>query len=155
MRALMAGALVMALAATAKAKAPTVEGLKWLEGSWTSTQTDGGLGEQTWLAPRAGTMMGVFRLIRKDKVEFAEVLTVTQREYGLVLTIRRFDKGLTPLPGEAEFTSTSQTATGTVFESKDAKLGRITWRTSKTGMEVQVIPAGTTKPVTFTYTRVR
>jgi hypothetical protein len=145
-------------AADAPPAGPSVKGLAWLGGSWTSQQTNGGVAEQAWLRPDAGSMLGVFRLVRKGKVEFTELLTVREEDYGLVLTIRRLGPNMQPLPGDkgglAEFVSTRQTPTGTVFESKDAKLERITWRTSSGGMEVQVIPRGSSRPVLFGYTRV-
>ncbi len=149
------------LAGSASADKPLVDNLGWLAGSWTSNQTDGGQGEQTWLGPRDGAMFGVFRLHKDGKLQFSEHLVIAAGMQGVTLTIRRFDANSEPLPaakgGLERFIVTRATATETVFEAMESRLSEITYRVTKNGMTVQVTPnlGPKAKPVRFDYTRAR
>ncbi len=148
----------LAFLATAAAETPSVAQLGWLAQSWQSQQTDGGLGQQVWLAPGGGSMLGVFRLTRRGKLEFAELLTIGPGKDGLTLTIRRLGRTLEPLEGKRSVTSfraTQITADKAVFESGTAQLTRISYLKTAKGMTVRVVPrvGGAEKPIEFHYTR--
>lgn len=146
----------MILIPAASARVPLTERLAWLAGSWHSEQADGAVGDQVWLAPVDGTMVGVFRLVKHGKLQFTEHLIVAGGDKGLTLTIRRFGKDHAPLPadkgGVERYVVTRAVDGAVTFETLDGKLDKITYTRTKTGMTVQVVPkiAGA-KPVEFHY----
>lgn len=75
----VAGALATA-AATGNAR---VEQLGWLAGHWT-TEKDGQSTEESWLAPRGGSMVGVGRTSDASTVHFWELLKIDTDEDGVV-----------------------------------------------------------------------
>ena len=54
----------------------------------------GGTGEEVWLPPAGGAMVGTFRLIRDDAVVFYELMTIVEEEGGVVLHIKHFGADL-------------------------------------------------------------
>jgi hypothetical protein len=67
--------------------------LSWLEGRWSGTHGDDSI-EEHWSAPVAGTMMGMFRLIREGKVVFFELITIEEEMNGAVMRVKHFSPGL-------------------------------------------------------------
>jgi hypothetical protein len=72
---------------------PAPDDLSWLEGSW-----KGRLGEETieetWSPPGGGTLMGMFRWIKEDRVSFYELIVIEQAEEGVMMRIKHFSPGL-------------------------------------------------------------
>ena len=82
--------------AAANAPAPlkaSVDQLAWIAGPWTGTLGDRTI-EQHWMAPLAGSMVGMYRSIRAGKPTLYELLAIEQdAEGGLVLRIKHFAPG--------------------------------------------------------------
>jgi hypothetical protein len=66
----------------------------WLAGHWVGPAL-GGEAEEIWSPPKAGSMMGMYRLVRGDKVIFYELLTLAQEGGSLVLRLKHFNPDLT------------------------------------------------------------
>jgi len=67
----------------------------WLEGSW---QGEWGprVAEQVWLAPKAGEMFGLFRLVESDKTLVIELFTLVEKDGGVNFYFRHFTPELLP-----------------------------------------------------------
>jgi Domain of unknown function (DUF6265) len=67
----------------------------WLEGRW---HGDWGprMAEQTWMAPKAGMMVGLFRLVENGKPLVIELFTLVQRPDGINFYFRHFTPELVP-----------------------------------------------------------
>jgi hypothetical protein len=84
-----------------QASAPTVTkpavlaDLAWLDGRW---RGDWGprLAEQEWMSPRAGLMMGIFRLVEDDKTLVIELFTLLEKPDGIKFRFRHFTPELAP-----------------------------------------------------------
>jgi len=63
--------------------------VSWLAGSWKG-EAFGGTAEEIWSQPVGGTMMGMFRLINKGKVEFSEFEEIVEQDNGLVFRVKHF-----------------------------------------------------------------
>lgn len=50
--------------------------------------------EESWLPPAAGRMVGVFRLVRGDSVQFYELVSLVEEEGSLVLRLKHFEPDL-------------------------------------------------------------
>jgi hypothetical protein len=68
-----------------------IEDFAWLAGHWRG-EGFGGVCEEVWSAPLAGTMMGTFRLVRDDEVQFYEILLLGRDERGFSLRVKHFSK---------------------------------------------------------------
>ena len=77
------------------AAAPTLSDFAWLEGRW---RGDWGprVAEQIWTAPKAGTMVGDFRLVENDKVLVIEFFTLLEKNGGINFYFRHFTPELVP-----------------------------------------------------------
>src|SRR5258708_26667491 len=68
---------------------PTLEDFSWLAGRW-----EGKLGpmtaEQQWMAPKNGTMQGLFRLTDTEKTIVIELFTIRESPVGIVSYFRPF-----------------------------------------------------------------
>lgn len=69
-----------------------VEDLAWLAGSWEGTGL-GGECEEIWSGPRAGSMLGLFRLFRDGEPEFYELMLLAEDAEGLALKVKHFTPG--------------------------------------------------------------
>jgi hypothetical protein len=67
----------------------------WLEGRW---RGDWGprVAEQVWMVPKAGMMLGDFRLIENDKVLVVELFTLVEKPGGINFYFRHFTPELVP-----------------------------------------------------------
>jgi Domain of unknown function (DUF6265) len=74
---------------------PRLADFAWLEGRW---RGDWGprLAEQVWMAPKAGMMLGDFRLIENDKVLVTELFTLVEKPGGINFYFRHFTPELVP-----------------------------------------------------------
>jgi hypothetical protein len=77
------------LAEGEKPAADSVEVMGWLAGRWTGDGL-GGRTEEIWAPPDAGTMIGTFRLIQKDKPVFYEFMSLLNTERGLAMRLKHF-----------------------------------------------------------------
>lgn len=67
--------------------------LSWIEGHWRG-EAFGGIAEEIWSAPEAGSMMFVFRHIINNKVNFYEAGAIMETPEGLVLKLKHFHGNL-------------------------------------------------------------
>ena len=63
--------------------------IAWLAGSW-SGQAFGNKFEEVWNPPAAGSMVGLFKLMNEDSVEFYELMTITSENSRLSLKVKHF-----------------------------------------------------------------
>jgi len=105
------GSALAALPALTRAEEPAeLASLAWLQGCWMQQAAERVVEEQ-WMAPRAGTMLGMSRTVRGDRLVAHE--SVLLRERG-----GRFEYAVSP-SGQAPtvFTSISVGANRVVFEN--------------------------------------
>jgi hypothetical protein len=83
------------LAPPQSAPGPKLSDFAWLEGRW---RGDWGprVAEQVWTAPKAGMMLGDFRLIENDKVLVVEFFTLVEKPGGINFYFRHFTPELVP-----------------------------------------------------------
>lgn len=72
----------------------TMSDVAWLAGHWVGPAL-GGEAEEIWSPPKAGSMMGMYRLVRDGKVVFYELQTLIQEGGSLVLRLKHFNPDLT------------------------------------------------------------
>lgn len=74
---------------------PKLSDFAWLEGHW---RADWGprIAEQVWTAPKAGMMLGDFRVIENDKVLVVELFTLVEKTGGISFYVRHFTPELVP-----------------------------------------------------------
>ena len=74
---------------------PVLDNFAWLEGRW---RGDWGprVAEQVWLGPKAGEMLGVFRLVEADKTLVIELFTFVEKSDGVDFYFRHFTPQLLP-----------------------------------------------------------
>jgi hypothetical protein len=74
---------------------PSLADFAWLEGRW---RGDWGsrVAEQAWLAPKAGEMSGLFRLVEGDKTLVLELFSLTETPEGINFYLRHFTPELLP-----------------------------------------------------------
>ena len=78
----------------AKSPHATMSDVAWLAGHWVGPAL-GGEAEEIWSPPKAGSMMGMYRLVRDGKVVFYELLALVQEGGSLVLRLKHFNPDLT------------------------------------------------------------
>lgn len=71
----------------------TIHQIEWMTGHWKG-EAFGGITEEIWSPPAAGTMMFVFRLIIDDEVNFYEIGHVREIENSLVFELKHFGADL-------------------------------------------------------------
>ncbi len=74
----------------------TLADFAWMAGDWTA-QFNGGVLEQHWFAPSAGTMIGSMRFVRNDQVRTVELYSAKQMPEGVKIWTRQFDSTLQPI----------------------------------------------------------
>jgi Domain of unknown function (DUF6265) len=76
-------------------KPATLADLAWLEGGW---RGDWGprVAEQVWMSPRAGLMVGTFRLVEDGKTLLIELFTFLEKRGGIEFRFRHFTPELAP-----------------------------------------------------------
>ena len=86
-------ALCFASLAAAQTPSPPAKlaDVAWLEGYW-SGEGFGGAADESWLPPRAGVMLGVFRSLKPDgSPSFYEILGIEETEGSLRLVVKHFN----------------------------------------------------------------
>ncbi|TPV56033.1 hypothetical protein FJ444_15480 [Aestuariibacter sp. GS-14] len=74
--------------------AATLEAVAWLAGHWRGNAF-GGVVEEVWSTPLGDSMMGAFKLVVDDTVEFYELETIVEQEGSLVFRLKHFSGDLT------------------------------------------------------------
>ncbi len=69
--------------------AHTLADFVWLEGHWQGNWGPRSA-EQVWMSPKAGLMLGTFRLVEDDKTLVIELLTLIQKPDGIEFRFRHF-----------------------------------------------------------------
>jgi hypothetical protein len=72
----------------------TLADIAWLEGRWTGPAL-GGLCEEIWSAPLAGSMVGMFRLLVDGTPVFYELQLLVEDRGSLVLRVKHFNRDFT------------------------------------------------------------
>ena len=81
------------LADVQKSPQASIEQVAWIAGHWKG-EAFGGITEEIWSPPQAGSMMASFRLINKDKVSFYEIEIIREVNGSLVLELKHFHNDL-------------------------------------------------------------
>tara|TARA_S200000501_G_scaffold104832_1_gene98261 strand:+ start:88 stop:558 length:471 start_codon:yes stop_codon:yes gene_type:complete len=74
----------------------TIESLSWLTGSWEGP-IGGNLLEETWLPPRAGTIVALVRSSNESGTNFVEIIIIKEINGTLELQLQLFDDSLKPI----------------------------------------------------------
>jgi hypothetical protein len=74
---------------------PKVSDFAWLEGRWRG-EWGPRVAEQVWMAPKAGMMLGDFRVIENDKVLVIEFFSLVEKPGGINFYFRHFTPELIP-----------------------------------------------------------
>ena len=77
-----------------KSPSAAIADMAWLAGRWVG-EALGGVSEEIWSEPRAGAMMGMYRLVRDGKPIFYELLTIVEENGSLMLRLKHFNADLT------------------------------------------------------------
>ena len=72
----------------------SIEDISWVAGHWRG-EALGGITEEIWSPPLGGSMMGSFKLVVNDEVNFYELETISEENESLLLKIKHFDAALT------------------------------------------------------------
>ena len=68
----------------------TLADVSWLVGSWTG-EAFGDTFEEVWNPPSAGSMVGMFKLLKDGEVSFYELVLLVEEEGSLSLKVRHFN----------------------------------------------------------------
>ncbi|MFS4466533.1 DUF6265 family protein [Maribacter sp. 2210JD10-5] len=71
----------------------SISEIEWMTGHWKG-EAFGGITEEIWSPPAAGTMMFVFRLISEGEVNFYEIGHIREIEGTLAFELKHFGKDL-------------------------------------------------------------
>jgi hypothetical protein len=131
----------------------------WLEGRWRG-EWGPRVAEQVWLAPKAGAMEGLFRLIESDKTLVIEFFTLVQKPEAITFYFRHFTPSLAPWEkSDATLLNLTRVdAKNSVFENpvsgmpKSATLTRIDADTYMSHSEL-VPETGDSQVIEITYKR--
>lgn len=70
-----------------------IASLGWLSGQWFGAALGGDV-EEVWLQPAAGTMAGVYRLVKEGRVVFYEIMTLGDSNGRTVMRLKHFHANL-------------------------------------------------------------
>ena len=124
----------------------TIDEIGWIQGSWTGSAM-GGTFEETWNPPSFGTMVGVFKFVKDEKVVFYEILTIVEKDGSLLLRLKHFAPDLVGWEGKEEsvefpLVSVSKTQAkfkGLSFEKTDEQKMRIRVVVDKEGSDEAIV----------------
>ena len=80
----------------------TLADAEWLVGSWDG-EAFGSKFEQTWNPASNGSMVGMFKLLDKDKVAFYELLLLVEEEGSLSLKVKHFSEDFTAWEDRSDY----------------------------------------------------
>lgn len=72
---------------------PKLKNIAWISGNWKG-KAFGGITEENWSKPSAGSMMATFKLIQDSKVTFYEIEIIREIENSLILQLKHFNNDL-------------------------------------------------------------
>ena len=78
----------------------SVEELSWLTGNWEGP-INGNILEETWLEPRAGTIIALVRMTNELGTDFVEIIHIKELNSTLELHLKLFDNALSPTTPKA------------------------------------------------------
>ena len=64
--------------------------VSWLVGNWVGTAFGAQI-EEVWNPPSAGSMVGLFKVIRDEQVSFYEIMLIVEEEGSLNLKVKHFN----------------------------------------------------------------
>lgn len=147
--------LLLPPAGGARERSPGIESLAWMAGHWIGTRRD--LSEEIWLAPAAGSMVGMWRWAPAGSLRLYELLAIAADGDRLVLRLRHFHPDLTALEDKSApfvLPLVASAPNEATFEGRGSDGGplRITYRRlSPDTLEARLEKGGTTE--TFSYQR--
>jgi hypothetical protein len=71
-----------------------IDDVSWITGHWKGEGL-GGISEEIWSAPLAGSMLGSYRMIKDGRAVFYELCTISEESGSLTLRIKHFHPDLT------------------------------------------------------------
>ncbi len=74
-------------------QAAKIEDVAWISGHWAG-EALGGRCEEVWLPPRAGSMIGMYRLTKSGKTVFFELFSLSEVDSSVVLRLKHFHPDL-------------------------------------------------------------
>ncbi len=83
------------LAPASAAPKATLADFAWLEGRWQGIWGPR-VAEQCWTSPKAGMMLGTFRLVEDEKTLVIELFTLVEKPEGINFYFRHFTPALVP-----------------------------------------------------------
>ena len=89
----LVGLTLVVSTARARESSSSIEALAFFAGSWHGELFDG-KADETWMAPRDGTMVGVFRLTWDDGRKLYELLTIEESDGEVKMVFRHFGPGM-------------------------------------------------------------
>ena len=95
----------------------------WLEGRWRA-DAFGGSADEIWSSPAAGTMVGLYRLVREGEVSFYEIFTLTEEASTVMLRLKHFHSDLTGWEAQDETIDFPLVA----FDDKQASFDGLTYQ---------------------------
>ena len=72
----------------------SLEDISWIAGYWQGDAL-GGKVEEIWSMPMGGSMMGSFKLVANNVVQFYELETISEENGSLLLKVKHFNRDLT------------------------------------------------------------
>jgi hypothetical protein len=69
--------------------AASLEAASWLTGGWEGEGL-GGICEEIWSPAKAGTMLGMFRIIKDGKQAFSEFMEIKEQDGSILLRLKHF-----------------------------------------------------------------
>ncbi len=75
-----------------------INGVSWLQGTWTSQQSEGQI-EERWSSPLAGTLMATVRMTTSNTLNMVEMIIIEERDNSLELRFQQFSPALEPRSG--------------------------------------------------------
>ncbi|REG87306.1 DUF6265 family protein [Winogradskyella sediminis] len=134
-----------------KSLTPKLENIKWISGTWHG-EAFGGITEEIWSEPSAGSMMATFKLIVEGQVQFYEIEVIREIENSLILQLKHFGsdlKGWESKDETVDFPLIEITKNKVVFE------GMTFEKISANAMNIHVAIEnnGNIETVTFHYTK--
>jgi len=71
----------------------SINDVSWISGYWIG-EAFGGHTEEVWTSPLGNSMMGVFKLVNNDTVEFYELCTISEENETLFFRLKHFHNNL-------------------------------------------------------------
>ncbi len=82
--------------------AATLEDVHWLVGNWLADGLGGEI-EEVWNPPSAGSMVGMFKVLKAGAVVFYEMMLLVQEEGSLSLKVKHFSPDFTAWEEKADY----------------------------------------------------